>query len=278
MLLRLTFSTPREDRYLVHPRLVSYVETVYDTLRVEYPNGERDEELAVRDCGGWLHDGEVYTDLNIHAVAVANDEDPWSDDLVQFARLLDEINGSQALNYAPLCESMDLTAEQINELFDRAMTVFEESKRRLCPPCPPAATGKLAMPSGGVYKVRLNYRTPESLLESLGETDPFEAGSQQEAINLAMDNDWEPRLDAAGCVPALTATRLPDSIAAIWKAYHSLDPAEVGELAAVKRAGSPHKEYPTFGSGWICHACGGKDPVWHPEEPLQRWLDEGGAD
>jgi hypothetical protein len=49
--------------------------------------------------------------------------DPWKDDSIQFPRLLAEIAATVELrgaDYAALGESMDLTPEQIDELFDRA--------------------------------------------------------------------------------------------------------------------------------------------------------------
>lgn len=62
-------------------------------------------------------------------------KDLWSDDLIQFARLLSEINATQDnLDYEALCESMDLTPGDIVELFDRAGLVFEATKAKHCPP------------------------------------------------------------------------------------------------------------------------------------------------
>lgn len=53
----------------------------------------------------------------------------WDDDLVQFARLLCEINATfSEIDVPGLCESMDLEPERIGELFDRADTVWEIAK------------------------------------------------------------------------------------------------------------------------------------------------------
>lgn len=56
----------------------------------------------------------------------------WDNDLIQFARLLDEIRATQEnLDYDSLCESMDLEPDDIDELFERAMKVFERAKAEL---------------------------------------------------------------------------------------------------------------------------------------------------
>jgi hypothetical protein len=56
---------------------------------------------------------------------------PWDNNLIQFARLLCEINATQDINIVTLCESMDLTTDDVNELFDRANEVWEQAKERL---------------------------------------------------------------------------------------------------------------------------------------------------
>jgi hypothetical protein len=49
----------------------------------------------------------------------------WNNDLIQFARLLSEINATQSdLDMTALEEAMDLDAATIGEIFDRANTVF----------------------------------------------------------------------------------------------------------------------------------------------------------
>lgn len=57
----------------------------------------------------------------------------WNDDLIQFARLLSEINavGFRELDWTGLCDSMDLTHVDIDDLFDRADAVWEQAKERL---------------------------------------------------------------------------------------------------------------------------------------------------
>lgn len=58
----------------------------------------------------------------------------WANDLIQFARLLTEILATQAeLDVGSLCDSMDLEPDDIDELFDRAVKVFEASKVKHCP-------------------------------------------------------------------------------------------------------------------------------------------------
>ena len=58
--------------------------------------------------------------------------EPWEDNLVQFARLLDELAAVGAPTEGQMEElqdSMDLGRGEINELFDRAMRVWESAKR-----------------------------------------------------------------------------------------------------------------------------------------------------
>lgn len=58
-------------------------------------------------------------------------KDLWKDDKIQFARLLCEIVAThEKLNIKELCESMDLEPEYIDELFDRANEVWEDSKNK----------------------------------------------------------------------------------------------------------------------------------------------------
>lgn len=53
----------------------------------------------------------------------------WDNDTVQFARLLSEIAATQDLpDLALLLESMDLTLNQVEELFERAHQVWENAK------------------------------------------------------------------------------------------------------------------------------------------------------
>jgi len=52
----------------------------------------------------------------------------WEGNLIQFARLLCEINATHELDFIPLCESTDLEPEELIEVFDRADEVWEASK------------------------------------------------------------------------------------------------------------------------------------------------------
>ena len=57
----------------------------------------------------------------------------WDRDDYQFPRLLAEIMATQdKLDYDTLCESMDLTPDRINELFDRADAAWERVKEETC--------------------------------------------------------------------------------------------------------------------------------------------------
>jgi hypothetical protein len=56
----------------------------------------------------------------------------WENDLVQFARLLCEIVATQEnLDAEALCESMDLSLDEVDELFERAHQVWEQAKEDL---------------------------------------------------------------------------------------------------------------------------------------------------
>ena len=58
----------------------------------------------------------------------------WKNDKIQFARLISEAEACGLFTkkaYKELGTSMDLEADYISELIDRAQMVFEESKRNL---------------------------------------------------------------------------------------------------------------------------------------------------
>lgn len=56
-------------------------------------------------------------------------DDLWANNAIQFARLLAEIQATfSEIDYDALCESMDLTRDDIDELFDRAMIAWELAK------------------------------------------------------------------------------------------------------------------------------------------------------
>jgi hypothetical protein len=56
----------------------------------------------------------------------------WEDDGIQFPRLLSEIMATQdTLDMKEIAESMDLTVEDVSELFDRANTAWEAAKQTL---------------------------------------------------------------------------------------------------------------------------------------------------
>ena len=62
---------------------------------------------------------------------MANMTNLWADDKTQFARLIYEIELTQDLNYEALKQEMDLDAEELDELFERARECIEEVKRNL---------------------------------------------------------------------------------------------------------------------------------------------------
>lgn len=60
--------------------------------------------------------------------------DLWDDDLIQFARLLSEIQGAWSINegqWQALRESMDLQNDDLMALFDRAFNVWDAAKARV---------------------------------------------------------------------------------------------------------------------------------------------------
>ena len=70
----------------------------------------------------------MFTDCN---GPKPNRADLWNDDKIQFARLLYEIELTQDLDYEALKQEMDLDAEELDELFERARECIEEVKRNL---------------------------------------------------------------------------------------------------------------------------------------------------
>lgn len=59
----------------------------------------------------------------------------WLNNEVQFARLLCELVANcDDLKIRDVCESMDLSQDELNELFDRANDVWENAKLKFCRP------------------------------------------------------------------------------------------------------------------------------------------------
>lgn len=52
----------------------------------------------------------------------------WESNLIQFARLLCEINATQELDFVPLCESTDLNPDEVIQVMDRADEIWEAAK------------------------------------------------------------------------------------------------------------------------------------------------------
>jgi hypothetical protein len=55
----------------------------------------------------------------------------WSNSAIQFPRLICEINATQDLDCAALAASMDLTLDELSELFDRAHAEWERIKKEI---------------------------------------------------------------------------------------------------------------------------------------------------
>lgn len=64
---------------------------------------------------------------------------PWEDNAIQFPRLLSEIAGAVTISeddWLLLCESMDLSQDEVRELFNRAQAEWENIKNELTYPSP----------------------------------------------------------------------------------------------------------------------------------------------
>ena len=67
---------------------------------------------------------------------MAKRKDLWENDNVQFARLLSEMRGIVTIKKSEmkeLCASMDLSENEIDELFERADSAFIRIKEKNCP-------------------------------------------------------------------------------------------------------------------------------------------------
>jgi len=82
----------------------------------------------------------------------------WDKDSVQFPRLLAEIHamGLGVAEVSHLCREMDITQEQLEELFYRAEKQWEKIKSDLLPPR---------------FKTSGNYRTPDGYTLTFDEKD-----------------------------------------------------------------------------------------------------------
>lgn len=60
-------------------------------------------------------------------------DERWADNSIQFPRLLAEIMGVglEGHQWDGLLETMDLTSDQLSELFDRAQIIWERQKESL---------------------------------------------------------------------------------------------------------------------------------------------------
>jgi hypothetical protein len=74
--------------------------------------------------------------LDYDSIQVHEPPSPWEDDLVQFARLLCEINANWTVPDAlwkDLRRSMDLREQEVLDLFERAHGVWHAAKLKNCP-------------------------------------------------------------------------------------------------------------------------------------------------
>lgn len=72
--------------------------------------------------------------LEISAEIVNSSQDSgnqvWENNRIQFPRLISEIMATQDIDLGLLAESMDLTIDEVNELFDRASEEWEIIKAK----------------------------------------------------------------------------------------------------------------------------------------------------
>ncbi len=58
----------------------------------------------------------------------------WETDRIQFARLLSEIRGNidiATYQWDHLCQEMDLTPAQLEQIFERAQMLYERTKKQI---------------------------------------------------------------------------------------------------------------------------------------------------
>lgn len=87
--------------------------------------------------------------------------DPWDDDRIQFARLLDEILAVEAISseaWDALEGSMDLTWEQIESLFSRAGQVWDRAKADM-------ASEVMGIPGDAYHEIQTETTDPVPLTD-----------------------------------------------------------------------------------------------------------------
>lgn len=125
--------------YFDHDFLVKVREVAQYEYRPDPESGDQRLVQRIRDIlwpnGNTDHEWDSDT---MAAVAEALQDEGvgpqqlWDNDLIQFARLLCEIYATQInFNFKAVQESMDLPAERVEELFDRAHSVWKEAKKNL---------------------------------------------------------------------------------------------------------------------------------------------------
>jgi len=90
--------------------------------------------LVTHALGEGLICGEEEAAVTRHSSTVENITRPWKDDQIQFPRLIEELQGAGAFSSKvidELCESMDLTMEDIAEITKRARFRWENIKAGL---------------------------------------------------------------------------------------------------------------------------------------------------
>ncbi|WP_321820905.1 MULTISPECIES: hypothetical protein [unclassified Burkholderia] len=102
-------------------------------------------EMALGDSDEPADPGrrEQPGDHDAHSVhrAQAGHGEPWERDDIQFPRLIAEIVATQELDLPALAESMDLSVDDVNALFDRADQRWEAIKAEIAPVDLPAPRG-----------------------------------------------------------------------------------------------------------------------------------------
>jgi hypothetical protein len=113
----------------------SFPETPEGNKQAEelFRNCLEDNEVPAEDIDSYIEDGlwenGEYKIFLCHSWG--SKATPWEDNSIQFPRLLAEIQANIEMSdkdFEDMCDSMDLTEDAVNEIFDRAQEEWERIK------------------------------------------------------------------------------------------------------------------------------------------------------
>lgn len=157
----------------------------------------------------------------------------WKNDSIQFPRLLAEIMATQALDLNSLAESMDLSIEEINELFDRADNAWESAKAGKDSATTTEVTGHASIKDVSPADLRLDFCTSDDQVSlELNHAKDYEEGTGGERMDIhrvifiGINADSSNKDAAEDLAIALceTANASPELLAA-FKAFALVSPA-----------------------------------------------------